>query len=172
MSLKLLLLRCGGLGKGGRVDARQSPFATSEFLNGPGFGWIALRDQGGIPQIWSCLAIAALTWLVVIGDLKPIARTAQYLAPLMTLAYLTAGLIVIAVNVERLVPALREIFTYAFTPASAAGGFAGATVMMALRYGAARGAYSNEAGTGSVAIMHATARSVVSGGHCSSAQSR
>ncbi len=62
-------------------------------------------------------------------------------------------------NADKLSFAFREIFSHAFTPISAAGGFSGASVMMALRYGAARGAYSNEAGTGSVAIMHATAKS-------------
>ena len=120
---------------------------------------IVLLSHYGVPQLHSCLAIALLTWLVVIGGLRSIARTAQVLVPFMTLAYLLGGLTVLFLQADRLLPALQEIVTGAFTAQGAAGGFAGASVMMALRYGAARGAYSNEAGTGSVAIMHATARS-------------
>ncbi len=120
---------------------------------------IVLHNQFNIPQINSCIVIAGLTWVVVIGGLKWIAKTAQVLTPLMSIAYLFGGLVVILINVDRIPTALGDILRYAFTPHGAMGGFAGAGVMMALRYGAARGAYSNEAGTGSVAIMHATAQS-------------
>ncbi len=120
---------------------------------------IALHNQFQIPMLLSCLVIGVLTWLVVIGGLRTIARTAQIMVPFMTLLYLTAGIIILVLNMEQLPHALALIFKHAFTAASASGGFAGATVLMALRYGAARGAYSNEAGTGSVAIMHATAQS-------------
>ncbi|MFQ5602251.1 MAG: alanine/glycine:cation symporter family protein [bacterium] len=120
---------------------------------------IALHNQFQIPQLISCLVIAGLTWIVVIGGIRSIARTAQVLTPFMTVAYLAAGFIVIALHFDRIPAAFTEIVRYAFTTHGAVGGFAGANVMMALRYGAARGAYSNEAGTGSVAIMHATAKS-------------
>jgi len=120
---------------------------------------IVMLNEFGMPQLVSCLIIAILTWLVIIGGLKKIAKTAEYLSPIMTIIYLTGGLLVIIINAENLIPVLKDIFTYAFTSKSATGGFAGASVLMALRYGAARGAYSNEAGTGSVAIMHATAQS-------------
>lgn len=120
---------------------------------------IALESQFGIPQIVSCLIIALLTWVVIIGGLKSIARTAQFLSPFMTLAYLLAGFVVLIIQIDRVPAALADIVRYAFTAHGAVGGFAGTGVMMALRYGAARGAYSNEAGTGSVAIMHATAES-------------
>jgi len=120
---------------------------------------IVLNSQFHIPLIYSCLGIAFLTWLVIIGGLKTIARTAQFLTPFMTIAYLAGGIVILILHYDRLPAVLNEIFTYAFTARGAVGGFAGATVMMALRYGAARGAYSNEAGTGSVAILHATAQS-------------
>ncbi|MFQ5709990.1 MAG: alanine/glycine:cation symporter family protein [bacterium] len=120
---------------------------------------IVLYNQFNIPHFLSCVVIAVLTWIVIIGGLNSIARTAQYLTPFMTLAYLLGGITVILVNFDKLPLVFSQIFKYAFTPHGAAGGFAGAGVMMALRYGAARGAYSNEAGTGSVAIMHATAQS-------------
>jgi AGCS family alanine or glycine:cation symporter len=120
---------------------------------------IALHNQFNTPQIFSCLVIAGLTGIVIIGGLKWIARTAQVLTPFMTLSYLLGGLTVIIIHFDRIPAVLNDIVKYAFTPHSAVGGFAGAGVVMALRYGAARGAYSNEAGTGSVAIMHATAQS-------------
>ena len=120
---------------------------------------IILNDQFGIPQIISCIVIAFFTWVVIVGGLKKIAKTAQFLSPIMTILYLTAGLIIIVINYDQIFNVLNLIISSAFTEQSASGGFAGATVLMALRYGAARGAYSNEAGTGSVAIMHATAKS-------------
>ena len=119
---------------------------------------IVLKNQFGTPQWISCIVVAFLTWLVIIGGLKKIARTAQFLTPLMTLLYLVGGLTVLLLNVDKIGYALSQILTHAFTAKGAVGGFAGASVTMALRYGAARGAYSNEAGTGSVAIMHATAQ--------------
>ncbi|MFQ6114638.1 MAG: alanine/glycine:cation symporter family protein [bacterium] len=119
---------------------------------------IVLHNQFDVPQIASCIVIAGLTWLVIIGGLKWIARTAQVLTPFMTIAYILGGLAVITIHYDRIPTVLNEIVKYAFTPHGAVGG-AGASAMMALRFGAARGAYSNEAGTGSVAIMHATAQS-------------
>lgn len=120
---------------------------------------IVLLNQFDIPQLLSCAVIAVLTWIVIIGGLRSIARTTQVLTPFMTLAYLFASLAIMILHADKLPAVLNMIFKYAFTTHGAVGGFAGASVTMALRYGAARGAYSNEAGTGSVAIMHATARS-------------
>ena len=121
---------------------------------------IILKNEFGTPQILSCIVISFLTWLVIIGGLKKIAKTTEFLSPFMTIFYLVGGLIVLGINSDQILIALKQIFYYAFNDYnSIGGGFAGATVLMALRYGAARGAYSNEAGTGSVAIMHATAKS-------------
>lgn len=119
---------------------------------------IILKDQFDIPQIISCLVIAFLTWIVIVGGLKKIAKTAQFLVPVMTLFYLIAGLLILIINYDQIIVVLDLIVSSAFTEQRASGGFTGATVLMALRYGAARGAYSNEAGTGSVSIMHATAK--------------
>jgi len=121
---------------------------------------IILKNEFGTPQLLSCTVIAFFTWLVIIGGLKKIAKTTEFLSPFMTISYLIGGLIVLTINSDHILFALKQIFFYAFNDFhSVEGGFAGATVLMALRYGAARGAYSNEAGTGSVAIMHATAQS-------------
>ncbi len=120
---------------------------------------IALNNQFGMPMLLSCGLIAILTWFVIIGGLKKIARTAEILVPFMTLLYLGSGFIILILNLDKIPLVFQDIFTSAFSTRGAVGGFSGATVLMALRYGAARGAYSNEAGTGSVAILHATAQS-------------
>jgi alanine or glycine:cation symporter, AGCS family len=121
---------------------------------------IILKNEFGTPQILSVSVIAFLTWLVIIGGLKKIARTAEFLSPFMTISYLLGGLIVLTINSDQILIVLKQILFFAFNDYnSVEGGFAGATVLMALRYGTARGAYSNEAGTGSVTIMHATAQS-------------
>ena len=121
---------------------------------------IILKNEFGTPQLLSCFVIALLTWLVIIGGLKKIARTAEFLAPFMTISYILGALLVLVINSDQIIFAFKQIFFYAFNSYNAVeGGFAGTTVLMALRYGTARGAYSNEAGTGSVAIIHATAKS-------------
>ena len=110
------------------------------------------------PQLPFCIIIAFLTWLVIIGGLYSIARTLEKITPLMVLVYVLAGAVVIIANINMLFGAIGLVFKNAFTPASATGGFAGAGVMMAIRYGVARGFYSNEAGTGSSPIMYSTAK--------------
>ena len=109
-------------------------------------------------QLPFCIIIAFLTWLVIIGGLYSIARTLEKITPLMVLVYVLAGAIIIMANINMLFEAIALVFKNAFTPASATGGFAGAGVMMAIRYGVARGFYSNEAGTGSSPIMYSTAK--------------
>jgi AGCS family alanine or glycine:cation symporter len=110
------------------------------------------------PQLPYCIIIAFLTWLVIIGGLYSIARTLEKITPLMVIVYTCAGAILIVSNIDMLFDVIGMIFRNAFTPASATGGFAGAGVMMAIRYGVARGFYSNEAGSGSSPIMYSTAK--------------
>jgi len=104
------------------------------------------------------LILAFLTGLVIIGGIKRIARTASLLVPFMAIFYVGGALVVIVLNYERLIPALAEIFSSALQPKAAIGGFMGATVMQTIRYGVARGIFSNESGLGSAPIAHATAR--------------
>ncbi len=114
---------------------------------------------GWIPSLLPfSLILAVLTWLVVIGGLKSIARTLEKITPLMVLMYLILGAIIIIHFHQEFAPMLRLIVKKAFTPAGAVGGFSGSSVLLAMRYGVARGFYSNEAGTGSSAIMFSTAR--------------
>lgn len=110
------------------------------------------------PQLPFCLLLAFLTWLVIIGGLIAIARTLEKITPAMVLIYSISGMIIIFTKGDMFLTALSLVFRHAFTPASASGGFAGAGVMMAIRYGIARGFYSNEAGTGSSPIMYSAAK--------------
>lgn len=111
----------------------------------------------GIPPIASAIILAGCVALVVFGGIKKIASFTEKLVPTMALIYLIGGLIIILFNIANVPSAFAMIFTNAFTPTSAIGGFAGATVAAGIRSGMARGAYSNEAGMGTSAIAHASA---------------
>ena len=119
------------------------------------FAWL---PQWMPPLLPISIALAFLTWLVIIGGLNSIAKTLEKLTPLMVLLYLLLGFAILFNHLDAIVGVFKLIVRSAFTPAGASGGFAGATVMMAIRYGVARGFYSNEAGTGSSPIMFSTAK--------------
>jgi AGCS family alanine or glycine:cation symporter len=118
---------------------------------------LVLNTVVGIPKIVSGLAIAVLTWLVIIGGIKSIGRAAEKLSPLKVGLYLTGGLIVILFNAARIPAVLQLIFDGAFSMRSAAGG--GVGILIAMRYGIARGIYANEAGYGTAAVAYGTAQS-------------
>jgi AGCS family alanine or glycine:cation symporter len=111
----------------------------------------------GIPRLASGIVIAVLTWLVIIGGIKAIGRAAERLSPLKVGLYLAGGLIVILTNASRLPGTLSLIFESAFSMRAAAGG--GLGILIAMRYGIARGIYANEAGYGTAAVAYGTARS-------------
>ena len=118
---------------------------------------IVLESQFAIPTWGSGIAIAVLTWLVIIGGVRWIARTAERLAPLKVILYLAGGLIVIVAFSSRIPEVLGLIFTEAFSLRATAGG--GLGILVAMRYGIARGIYANEAGYGTAAVAYGTARS-------------
>ena len=117
-----------------------------------------LHDSFAVPPIATGLVLMVLVGAVVLGGIKRIARVASWLVPIMALSYILMSLVVILVNMEAVPGALVTIVSSAFTPTAATGGFAGATVWAALRFGVARGIFSNEAGLGSAPIAHAAAR--------------
>jgi AGCS family alanine or glycine:cation symporter len=119
---------------------------------------LALKSQLGIEPWISGLSLAFLTWLVIIGGIKSIARVTEFLSPIMFFVYFFGALFTIIAFSSRLPHALSLIFISAFKPSAIAGGVAGMTVLRAVRYGLARGAYSNEAGTGTAAVFHASAK--------------
>ena len=118
----------------------------------------ALASSFGVPTWITGLIVAALVGIVVIGGIQRIGEVAGKLVPAMIVLYIGAALIVIIINITAVPAAIALIFTYAFTPAAAAGGFAGAAVAAAVRFGVARGVFSNESGLGSAAIAHAAAQ--------------
>jgi AGCS family alanine or glycine:cation symporter len=117
-----------------------------------------LHNSLGVPYWTSGLVSALLVGSVVIGGISRIAEVAEKLVPFMALAYVGGALFIILLHVQQVPHALAMIVTDAFTGSAASGGFAGATVFMALRWGFARGIFSNEAGLGSAPIAHAAAR--------------
>ncbi len=99
-----------------------------------------------------------LTGAVILGGIKSIGRFTSFLVPFMIVGYIGVSLIVLFIHIDQIPHAFSLIFTGAFSPASATGGFAGATIAAAMRYGIARGVFSNESGLGSAPIAAAAAR--------------
>jgi len=101
------------------------------------------------------LVTTIIVALVILGGIKRIAKVSTSLVPFMCVGYVVMSLIVLGIYVDRIPAAFALIFTHAFTPSAATGGFAGAAVMMAMQYGVARGIFSNEAGLGTGGIAQA-----------------
>ncbi len=104
------------------------------------------------------LLMMVLVFLVLIGGIRRIAQVAGKLVPLMAAIYVLGGLVVIFANLSAVPHAFGMIFDAAFSSQAATGGFVGATVMLAIQQGVARGVFSNEAGLGSAPIAHAAAQ--------------
>ena len=117
----------------------------------------ALNSSFAIPEWLSGLVMMILVGLVLLGGIQRIGSVAGKLVPLMTGLYLLATLIILLINLDAIPAAIILVIKSAFSPVAAGGGFAGATMMLALRMGVARGIFSNEAGLGSAPIAHAAA---------------
>ncbi len=117
----------------------------------------ALLTNFEIPTVASGLIMSFLVALVLLGGIKRIAHVAGKLVPLMAVIYLLSTLIILAMHITEIPAALILIVDSAFNGTAATGGFAGATIMYALRMGMARGIFSNESGLGSAPIAHAAA---------------
>ena len=116
------------------------------------------NETYNVPQYLTGALVCLLAGAVVLGGVKSIARVCSALVPFMALFYVLGCLYILYVNAPYLWPALQLIVTSAFNPSAAGGGFVGATVMMAARYGIARGLFSNESGMGSAPIVAAAAQ--------------
>ncbi len=119
---------------------------------------LVINHNTGLPVIVTAAALALITWLVIIGGLRRIGKFAEKLTPLMSLIYIGAGLFVLILFYDKIPQAFALIFNNAFHPTAAVGGFAGATIQASIRYGVARGSYSNEAGIGSAPVAHGAAK--------------
>lgn len=118
----------------------------------------ALEQSFAMPAWLTGMILAVLVGLVLLGGIRRIAQVAGKVVPFMAIAYLAAGLWVIGAHVAELPSAIALVVESAFTPVAAQGGFAGAAVWAAIRFGVARGIFSNEAGLGSAPIAHAAAQ--------------
>lgn len=118
----------------------------------------ALASQADI-SVWVTGGILlVLTALVVIGGIKSIGKFTSFLVPIMIIIYVVCALVILFMNLDKLPNAFYLIFHYAFNPIAAGGGFVGATVAAAIRFGVARGVFSNESGLGSAPIAAAAAK--------------
>jgi alanine or glycine:cation symporter, AGCS family len=138
------------------------------------FGTVAAIGTGNLVQVNSIAAavnsvwymnpwitgviLAFLTGLVIVGGVKSIGQFAGILVPLMSLFYLIGGIIILGFHIEELPTAFKTIFYSAFHGQAAAGGFAGAGMIVAVQMGVARGVFSNEAGLGISSIAAAAAK--------------
>ncbi|MCR1933476.1 sodium:alanine symporter family protein [Clostridium tepidum] len=111
----------------------------------------------GLPKIVTAIIVTVLVGLVVYGGIKRIGQVTEKMVPIMALIFIICSIIILLFNITKLPNAFALIFKGAFTPQAAVGGFGGATLAQALRWGTARGTYSNEAGMGSAPIAHSAA---------------
>lgn len=116
------------------------------------------EETYGIPPVVSAAIICVLVAAVVIGGVKSIARVCGWLIPFMAVFYVVGCIYILIVNHAYVWPAIVTIFKAAFTTQAAGGGFVGSTVIIAARYGIARGLFSNESGLGSAPIVAAAAK--------------
>ena len=115
----------------------------------------ALEASFAIPAWVTGVVTMVITGLVILGGIRRIGKVAASLVPFMCVAYIVASIVVLVVHADAIPGAFELIFTHAFTPVAATGGFAGAAVMAAIRFGVARGIFSNEAGLGTAGIAQA-----------------
>lgn len=121
----------------------------------------SLQETFEIPTWVTGVAITLLALVIIVGGIQYISKVSSVVVPFMAILYIVAGLIVIFGNIQNVPSGIVMIFKMAFSPRSVAGGFAGtitASMMNAMRYGVARGVFSNEAGMGSAAITASAAK--------------
>lgn len=135
---------CAGFGAGNTVQANSMADA--------------LQASFGVPKLATGLVVAALVALVTLGGIRRIGTVASFIVPFMAIVYVAAAVYILAANIPAIPAAFALIFDSAFSGTAATGGFAGAMVAEAMRWGVARGLFSNEAGLGSAAIAHAAAQ--------------
>ncbi|MGI6553949.1 MAG: alanine/glycine:cation symporter family protein [Bacillota bacterium] len=117
-----------------------------------------MRESFSIPTFISGFIIMVLVGAVIIGGIKSIANVTIKLIPFMAIFYVLGCLIILTMNAAYIIPAIGVIIKAAFTPQAAGGGFIGSTIMLAARFGIARGLFSNESGLGSAPIAAAAAK--------------
>ncbi|BBL78672.1 transporter [Rubrobacter xylanophilus] len=120
-----------------------------------------INNVTGIPRWVIGVVLVVLAAAVILGGIRSIGRFTAFFVPIMALFYVLAATVVLIVNIENLPGAIATVVSDAFTGTAAAGGFAGATVAAAIRFGVARGLFSNESGLGTGGIAAAAAQTSV-----------
>ena len=119
---------------------------------------LVMNSEFNVPKLFTGLFLGVLLWIIIIGGIKRIASVASKIIPIMGLIYFGGALIILMENYQNIIPSFNAIFAQVFTGSAAVGGFLGASFAMSLKYGVARGLYSNEAGQGSSPIAHASSK--------------
>lgn len=135
---------CAAFGIGNMVQANSVADAVQSLFN--------------IPTLYTAIVLTLLSAVVILGGIHRIAEVASSLVPIMAIAYIACSLWVVFSHFQQIPEALALIVKSAFTGTAAVGGFTGAAVWAAIRFGVARGVFSNEAGLGSAPIAHAAAK--------------
>jgi AGCS family alanine or glycine:cation symporter len=117
-----------------------------------------MNTEFSVPKLFTGLFLGVLLWIIIIGGIKRIASVASKIIPIMGLIYFGGALVILIENYQNIIPSFNAIFAQVFTGSAAVGGFLGASFAMSLKYGVARGLYSNEAGQGSSPIAHASSK--------------
>ncbi|GKT12092.1 MAG: alanine or glycine:cation symporter, AGCS family [Thiomicrorhabdus sp.] len=118
----------------------------------------AMETAFGFDNQITGVVMMVLVGLVLFGGIKRISKTASALVPVMAIAYIGFSLYILGAYADQLPTAFMTIVESAFTGSAAAGGFAGASIILAIQFGVARGVFSNEAGLGTAPIAHAAAK--------------
>ncbi|MBE6919376.1 MAG: sodium:alanine symporter family protein [Ruminococcaceae bacterium] len=118
---------------------------------------LALEERWSVPTLATGIVLAALTAVIIFGGLKRIGHVSAVLAPFMGGLYILTGIVIILMNIPAVPAAIATIFQSAFNPAAFTGGAVG-SIFVCMRYGIARGIYSNEAGLGTAAMVHSGAQ--------------
>ena len=119
---------------------------------------LVMNTEFAVPKLFTGLFLGTLLWIIIIGGIKRIASVASKIIPIMGLIYFGGALIILIENYQNIIPSFNAIFAQVFSGSAAMGGFLGASFAMSLKYGVARGLYSNEAGQGSSPIAHASSK--------------
>ena len=112
----------------------------------------------GVPNVVTGIVIVVMTGIVILGGIKSIANVCERLVPFMAGFYVIGCIIILCLNYDFIIPAIKTICTLAFTPGAAAGGLVGTGIRAAIQFGVARGLFSNESGMGSAPIAAAAAQ--------------
>ena len=119
---------------------------------------LVMNTEFSVPKAFTGIFLGALLFIIIVGGIQRIASVASKIIPIMGLIYFGGALIILAENYQNIIPSFNAIFAQVFTGSAAMGGFLGASFAMSLKYGVARGLYSNEAGQGSSPIAHASSK--------------